>query len=1158
MMTQPRSIFTAVLTLMTVLCTLTSGQFVSAQPPPVEGKPRLVLNTLGPSSRTMALEFSNDSTRLFAAGFDKTVHVWDVGWNNQGPDLERDQATPIQTLRWEIARSQRGVINAMAMSPTAERLAIGGVGARAHNGDVILMDVDRYEIERSLPPARNPQNGLPGHLQAVTSIDFSPDGNRIITSSSDGNVWVWTAPPGGQGEWSLAELRPARDQQQYILFNEQPAIFITPDTVAVAEPLSPDYRQWKIALYSVAGQIRRIGELPQIHVDSIMTMSRSRDGRTWASADLAGHVYLWTVGGQQAPRTLRDWARTPTDMSFGPGGQLLAISNRVDSKGQAVVELFDTASGQMVDQYLVSVEEPSRAVTISPDGTYLAVSADDSQDVLVFRLLDGAGTPIPKPLSGQAPIRLHSRAQRVTRVAFKQPQPGQSPYQIGFSTDADRQILSEFDLGGPDLRRLAAPAPPEVFIQPNTFADGWTADIGRDNQGGAVQDVVTLSRNGTYVDHIRLFKERQGVFEGNYCIVPDAQGRPLAIAIGTSNQNGIFVYSLPAPNNPPRLLRYFRDHNGEILSVGVSADGRYLVSGSEDQTVKVWSLAGLTNVSPDFPNSSIWGADFIFDGGQVVVRNVLNMGIAFGRNLQEGDVVTSLLVGLQPVNDPAQMKAALDQLKAWETTRVTVARGGEVQPPVVIVPGWEPLMTLLVDQRDEWALFTPEGFYDASVAEGQTLFGWQINRGPNYTPRFLVAETLQKDFERPDVIQNILAAGSVIDALQGNNEPVPANFSQNLAAKAREIPDVKIIEPLASQKFGPGEEITIKAEVRTAQGVDPSTFDVRATVGGRFIGEATEDVVADQPDTDGRTSRLLTYKTTAYDQLNRIQIVAADNKEEALLNSANNTATNFNRGDPPKQDDLRKLHILALASNNYDEQYWTKLDYPLKDMEDIVFALENSERHDGLYETGRTTKLRNEFITRDSVAFEIAEIKKSLSNVKPYDVVFVYLAGHGKAVDNLYHYVPPIRSNSDAAIRQRGIAWTQLKAIADLKCNVIWMLDTCESGSIVNKASTREMAKSSMVVAASTDEAFEGEQYGGGHGAFTASILDGLNGKADAAGQSGEGVADDGVVTVAELINFVQEETYFITNRNQKPVITPSDLVDSPGSIKLAKAASSP
>src|SRR5262249_41138224 len=38
----------------------------------------------------------------------------------------------------------------------------------------------------------------------------------------------------------------------------------------------------------------------------------------------------------------------------------------------------------------------------------------------------------------------------------------------------------------------------------------------------------------------------------------------------------------------PALLRPLTGHTGEVTSVAFSADGRHIVSGSRDQTVKVW------------------------------------------------------------------------------------------------------------------------------------------------------------------------------------------------------------------------------------------------------------------------------------------------------------------------------------------------------------------------------------------------------------------------------------------------------------------------------------------------------------------------------------------------------------------------------------------
>ncbi len=79
---------------------------------------------------------------------------------------------------------------------------------------------------------------------------------------------------------------------------------------------------------------------------------------------------------------------------------------------------------------------------------------------------------------------------------------------------------------------------------------------------------------------------------------------------------------------------------------------------------------------------------------------------------------------------------------------------------IAVVPAWEPLVTLYVDARGEWAAFTPEGYFNSSAAEGADLFGWQINVGPAITPEFRIALDLSKEFEREDLLRELLSAGS--------------------------------------------------------------------------------------------------------------------------------------------------------------------------------------------------------------------------------------------------------------------------------------------------------------------------------------------------------------------------------------------------------------
>ena len=75
-----------------------------------------------------------------------------------------------------------------------------------------------------------------------------------------------------------------------------------------------------------------------------------------------------------------------------------------------------------------------------------------------------------------------------------------------------------------------------------------------------------------------------------YCWMPDAKGKPFAIAVGTDVQNSIYVCRL-VDRAPARSCGISAAITIIVTSLGVSRDLRYLVSGSADGTMRFWSLA---------------------------------------------------------------------------------------------------------------------------------------------------------------------------------------------------------------------------------------------------------------------------------------------------------------------------------------------------------------------------------------------------------------------------------------------------------------------------------------------------------------------------------------------------------------------------------------
>lgn len=1124
-----------------------------------DGPPRLVLNIDGPNGRTFGLGFSRDSKRLYAAGNSKVVHVWDVGWNLPENPAAPPAATPIRTLRWEIARGLAGRIITMGMSPASELLAVAGTGARDPNGNITLFDLTRNEVETTLPPFRNP-DGSPGHQDSVTFVDFAPNGRSLASVGMDGEVWVWTAPPGPGGAWTGRQVRPKSGN----LFERQPVLFLSNEVFAVAERTTPGNDQnWRLAVYDVNGQPR--GTYPTQYTQRLNRLARNLEGTRFAAASSDGDVAIFTNDNLLTPKVLKPLGpQEVSAVACGPGG-LIALGCNNRPKGNGILELWNSDTGQLLDRVQISQSENMYAVAFSPDGYWLATHNDDLQEIMVFQLRLPDGTAVDKPLTTRAPIRLRGRGKEIDRVAFRRTQAPNQPLQIGFGSEGDRRIRSLFTPSLPDLDRLDAPAPEQEFIGPDTFSGGYRIRIvGKDFVRSQTLEVT--APNGQPAGRITLDIHEEGEYQGNYCFVPDVNGRPYAVAIGTDNHAAIYVYGLTGPGGRLPLWRYYRDHAGEVLSLSVSQDGRLLVSGAKDQTIKVWSLEGLGRPSA-FPKSSLWGADFVLQGNQLVARNVIKSGIAYGRNLRDGDVVSSINVPtgttFSTLQNPNEMLQGINGLVHYNALLMNSVRQGQPQPARVIVPGWEPLLTFFIDVRDEWAVFTPEGYYDASAAEGHTLFGWQFNRGPTLTPRFEPAGNLQKQFERPDVIREVLQRGSVADALAALDGNVPERLDTLLTQEVQKIPEIKIIQPLQNVSLAPGQNFQIQARVTFPAGA-ANQFEIAADYDGRALGAPLQ--VQDL----GNNVRLYTWQASCDENLNKLSVFARENGQP-LRGALQQIDTVLVRGIKPVPKSSPEVYVLAAGVADYKTEGLNSLKFPVIDAKSIVPLFTEGEYRDRqLFAASHAPMvLTDRQVTMSSLEQSIRTLEQRLkARPDPQgDLVIFYMAGHGKEVDREFYLLPSSLKTIDSKeIQQQGIAWSKLCGMMkSLPCRIVWMIDACHAGAAAekqnetveeqNKGTIREANFPNHFVLAAARANQEAAEFDDlGHGVFTHAVLGGLNGAADQAERIGN---KDTRVSIQELAQYVRKEVRQTTNKKQDPAFVPTAQPPAdaqPTEIHLLKA----
>jgi hypothetical protein len=223
---------------------------------------------------------------------------------------------------------------------------------------------------------------------------------------------------------------------------------------------------------------------------------------------------------------------------------------------------------------------------------------------------------------------------------------------------------------------------------------------------------------------------------------------------------------------------------------------------------------------------------------------------------------------------------------------------------------------------------------------------------------------------------------------------------------------------------------------------------------------------------------------------------------------------------------IKEAPSLYLVTIGLDKYKFDILDlsYAVKDADSINDTLTQSNQ--SLFQSVISKKIINGKATEK----KLSSLKNELINTKPEDIVIIYVASHGEfsEEENEFYVIPwGFDPYNDNALVEYGVS---SKKIYDILLNIganriALFLDTCKSGSLVNRFDDYEekkrlrtlSANSGIHVLSATSKdqvAVEADVLG--HGAFTFALLDGLNGKADTA-------PADGNISMRELSSYAEE-----------------------------------
>jgi WD40 repeat protein/uncharacterized caspase-like protein len=435
---------------------------------------------------------------------------------------------PLRVLRLPVGPGDEGQLNAAAMSRDGLFLAVGGLAPPPGPGRIYVLSAARGRVERVLN----------GHTGAITSLAFArmPRGRHLLASGSeDKTARLW---------------HPATGRPERVLEGHTDAVtgvaFAPAGDRLVTTSLDRTARIWAVADGRCEGVLTA-------NQGSVRCVAWSPDGATLATGGPNRSIRLWRTDGSLA-RSFEGLEGPVLSIVFSANSRELLYTWTGAGSGDGAA-FMDIGTGRKRVQF----GEHRNAVNcgaISPDGAIAATAGGASHEVYVWKT---------------------SNAATVHRLASR----GRIGRSAGWSTD-----------GG-------------------TIAWGYTSNSTSDNQRGPLEHTFRLSdlqRGGTPDTSYRRSVEVRGSFslaragpgivavkQGDNIVAKLVQDTPVrcftflggdraAVGSGGSGAGKLHLFD----TRDGTMVRSFESQEGVVWAVAPSPDGRYLLTASGDQTLRIW------------------------------------------------------------------------------------------------------------------------------------------------------------------------------------------------------------------------------------------------------------------------------------------------------------------------------------------------------------------------------------------------------------------------------------------------------------------------------------------------------------------------------------------------------------------------------------------
>lgn len=519
----------------------------------------------------------------------------------------------------------------------------------------------------------------------------------------------------------------------------------------------------------------------------------------------------------------------------------------------------------------------------------------------------------------------------------------------------------------------------------------------------------------------------------------------------------IYIY-----NHKGEEIGHLIGHQGIVNSISIQGDK--VLSGGTEGTLLLWDVAELANYKPILDDNRIEKSYQIQQAKKYAKKQSLE-----------------------------EWKEFIDKKSKYRYAYLTKLK-------------INPTVSVFVDNKDEWVMWTDSGYFDASK-NGAQYIGFHVNQGRYKEAEWVSVDKFYDTFYRPDIVQKVVSGS--------NMEIFAKDMNIDMLMKTGLAPKVSI---LTASHDSQNRDLALKLRVCT---MDGGFNNLTILLDGMPVEVMVDDRALKMKNISSKTE---TDSCFTFDKLISLQkgknVIGfkATNKDGMIDSNIAEIEVAYMSTKKAKPN----LHILTIAIDKYrDGDLWLK--YSKQDAKGIKTAIKQSATP--LFNHIYTYSIQDKTASKKNILNKFKEVGKQTTRD---DVFILYVAGHGitDTKTGAYFYLPvDFRYKSDDSVRKTGFSQDDFKMglshIQAMKSLI--MLDTCNSGSFaealasrgvlqktaINKL-TRATGRATIVASSKDQVALEGYK---GHGVFTYTLIEAFQDK---------GYGTDNNLTIKELAAYVE------------------------------------